>query len=534
MTKAAAQPSEVELKYAIDDLAKVQESVGGDQVAGLRAGEWRELQLEDIYFDTPDRRLQMGGWTARIREDGDKVMLTLKSRSPDEKSSGLHTRVELEGPATGVLEPGAWPASDARAKLDEICGGELLHERFRIKQVRRERDLSSRAGKAVLSVDEVAYHKGKRVLGNGHVLEVELRRGKPDLLEPVAAALMSAGGLRPELKSKESTAAALLEGAAKPPKKKPRLVAGKAPGISQHDSLAEAGRKVLRFHLTKMLAKEEGTRLGRDIEALHAMRVATRRMRAAWRVFDGAFRRGRERRYVAELRTVARALGAVRDLDVLLEGAALYVEGLPQDEKVAIAPLFDDWRAKREAARAGLVALLDSPGYQKFVDAYISFATTEEAGTRSVGAVEPQTVRDTAGSRIVAAYERVRAYDAVMPWADVETLHALRIEGKRLRYTLEFFKEALPPQASDLIGWVTQLQDELGIMHDADVAANLARAFLLERAPRLSPASTHAVAVFLRSRQGERDRRRGTARRVWRRIVGATFRRTLGRVVGGL
>ncbi len=522
------------MKYAIDDLAKVQESVGGDQVAGLRAGDWRELQLEDIYFDTRDGRLQMAGWTARIRANGESVLLTLKSTSPNESNNGLHTRFEMEGPATNILNPGTWPESDAKTKLDELTAGEPLRERFRIKQVRCERDLSSRTGRAVLSIDEVTYHKGNRVLGNGHVLEVELRRGKPDLLEPVAAALMSAGGLRPELRSKESTAAALLEKGAKPPKKKPRLVAGKAPGITQHDSLAEAGRKVLRFHLAKMLAKEEGTRLGQDIEALHAVRVATRRMRAAWRVFDGAFRRGRERRYVAELRRVARALGAVRDLDVLLEGAALYVESLPQDEKVAIAPLFDDWRAKREAARAGLVALLDSPWYQKFVDDYISFTTTEEAGTRSVCAVEPQTVRDTAGSRIVAAYERVRAYDRVMPWADIETLHALRIEGKRLRYTLEFFKEALPPQAADLIGWVTELQDELGMMHDADVAADLSRAFLLERAARLSPASTHSVAVFLRSRQRERDRRRGTARRVWRRIVGPTFRRTLGRVLGGI
>ena len=45
---------------------------------------------------------------------------------------------------------------------------------------------------------------------------------------------------------------------------------------------------------------------------------------------------------------------------------------------------------------------------------------------------------------VLAAYERVRAYETIITWADVATLHALRIEGKRLRYTLECFSEVLP------------------------------------------------------------------------------------------
>ena len=73
------------------------------------------------------------------------------------------------------------------------------------------------------------------------------------------------------------------------------------------------------MHLARMLHFEAGTRSGEDIEDLHRMRVATRRMRAAWRVFDGAYRRKVQRRYVRELRAHRRALGEVRDIDVLLE-----------------------------------------------------------------------------------------------------------------------------------------------------------------------------------------------------------------------
>ena len=59
------------------------------------------------------------------------------------------------------------------------------------------------------------------------------------------------------------------------------------------------------------------------------MRVATRRQRAAWRVFGASFRPGRTKRYRHGLREIASRLGAVRDLDVLLEAADAYRADLP-------------------------------------------------------------------------------------------------------------------------------------------------------------------------------------------------------------
>ena len=85
----------------------------------------------------------------------------------------------------------------------------------------------------------------------------------------------------------------------------PRIVVPKTPGVTADDHLAEAGRKVLRFHLARMIAREEGTRAGKDAEELHAMRVATRRQRAAWRVFGEAFDADRTQRYRKRLTAVA-------------------------------------------------------------------------------------------------------------------------------------------------------------------------------------------------------------------------------------
>ena len=325
--------------------------------------------------------------------------------------------------------------------------------------------------------------------------------------------------------------------AAKPepaPKPEPRLTAGKTPGVLTDDHLAEAGRKVLRFHLARMVAREAGTREGRDNEELHGMRVATRRQRAAWRVFGVAFDQKRTARHQRRLKEVARDLGAVRDLDVLIEAGEDYQKQLASADRPSFEPLLAKWRAQRDAARVVLIKELDSERYQRWVDEYIAFVQAEGIGVGSVGPVDPHRVRDTMPSRIWAAYEGVRAYEPVMRWADVTTLHDLRIAAKWLRYTLEFVREALGPESAPVIERVVALQDHLGWLHDADVAAGLARGFLVEHAGDLSEEESAAIGRYLVDRERELARLRRTVGPAWRGVSSLGFRRAVGRLVAGL
>jgi CHAD domain-containing protein len=314
----------------------------------------------------------------------------------------------------------------------------------------------------------------------------------------------------------------------------PKLFVGKSPGVRADDTLAEAGRKILRFHLARMLAREPGTRTGADAEDLHSMRVATRRMRAAWRVFGDSYRPNRTRRYRLDLRDVAARLGAVRDLDVLIEGLEAYARGQTETERGALEPLLETWRSRREEARALLLKTLDSAGYQRFVEEYREFVRTDGLAVLPVTPTAPHRIRDTMPSRIWAAYEHLRAYEPVLRWADVETLHELRIAAKWLRYTIEFVKEPLGPDAGPLIERVVALQDHLGNLHDADVAAGLARSFLVERAGDLEDVETAAIGRYLMDRERELHRLRRTIGPTWRRVTGLAYRRSLGRVVAGL
>ena len=340
---------------------------------------------------------------------------------------------------------------------------------------------------------------------------------------------------RPKVRAKVRTAAGPSAGGAEDADAaRPHLVVGKTPGILADDHVAEAGRKVLRFHLAKMIAKEAGTRDGIDPEDLHGMRVATRRQRAAWRVFGEAFRPERTKKHRGRLREVAARLGAVRDLDVLIEAADAYRADLPVSEQRALEPLVVAWRLHRDDARVLLMRELDSTGYRRWLDDYAEFVRHEGVAARPVVPTEPHRIRDTAASRIQAAYEHVRSYEPVLRWADVDTLHELRIHGKWLRYSLEFVREALGPEADGLIARVTALQDHLGLMKDADVAAHLARSFLVEHAGSISDGESGAIARYLVSREKEVARLHRTVGRSWRGVAGIAFRRALGRALAGL
>ncbi len=310
---------------------------------------------------------------------------------------------------------------------------------------------------------------------------------------------------------------------------------GKTPGVTTDDILAEAGRKVLRFHFARLLAREAGTRTGENIEDLHGMRVATRRMRAAWRVFGDGFRPNRTRRIRGRLRILAGRLGAVRDLDVLIETAVAHQATLDPRAAAAFEPLVASWRDEREAARIVLLRELDSQAYLRLVEDYRAFVAAEgDAVLPPLSPVSPHRVRDTAGSRIWLAYEHVRAYESVLRWADIETIHQLRIAGKWLRYTLEFFREALGPEVDLLIPRVVALQDHLGWLHDADVTIALTRQFLVANAGALSREETHAIATYLTIKERELTRLRRTMGVPWRAVSGTAFRRLLGRAVSAL
>jgi triphosphatase len=303
----------------------------------------------------------------------------------------------------------------------------------------------------------------------------------------------------------------------------------RTPGVRPDDPWAEAGRKVLGFHLAKMLARVPGVIAGEDAEEVHAMRVAARRMRAAWRVFGDGFERGEVRRYRGELRDIGASLGAVRDLDVLIGILMAYAGQQSARQRAGLEPLLVEWRGEREARRVELVATLGSERFVGFIGDYEAFAGTPGHAALVLPPHAPGHVRNRMPATIWSAYQDVWAFDGDLQAADLATLHQLRIAAKWLRYTLEFVREPLDPEATALIRPVVALQDHLGDQHDQHVAAELAREFVATSG--CGPAELKAIGRFTAYLDGDVERLRRTIRSTWPPIAGSRYRRSLGRAV---
>ena len=314
------------------------------------------------------------------------------------------------------------------------------------------------------------------------------------------------------------------------------------PGLVSSDSMAEAGRKILRFHFLRMLDCEAGARAGQDIERLHDMRVATRRLRAAFDLFGSYYAPEVTASLVKGLRRIGRALGAVRDLDVFLEKAGAYLATLPEGERSSLDPLLASWQAKREEARRQLLALLDSPRYQSFCRAFDLFTATPGMGAANDEGAQPTPtlLAHVAPMLIYQRLAEVRAFAPLLAAAPVTLLHRLRIACKRLRYTLEFFEEALGSEVKEVIKEVVAMQDHLGSLQDTVIAADLLRGFLNEWAERqksdgaVQQVDIHGVTQYLAVKQAEQFELLRAFPAAWQRLDNPRLRERLSRALSAL
>lgn len=313
------------------------------------------------------------------------------------------------------------------------------------------------------------------------------------------------------------------------------------PPMRADEPMSEAGRKAMYTHFLRMLANEAGTRLGEDIEALHDMRVATRRMRAAYRIFVDYFDPKAVKPFNKSLRRAGATLGAVRDLDVLLETAEAYQAALPEVDAGTLAPLLDDWHARREVARREMLDYLDGAAYRRFVTDFQAFLATPGAGARPIppGEPVPYQVCHVAPRLVIERYEVVRAYQPVLrDGAPLTTYHMLRIDCKRLRYMLEFFRDVLGPEAPGLIKQVTAMQDVLGALQDAHVAEGLIQTFLDEQRGKRKKASPQPLVAgverYLDVQRATQQELLGEFPAPWAELMSADFRRLLALAVSAV
>lgn len=562
---------EVEAKFSIPDESTFQRLLETTSLAGFSLVEPVLLDLHDRYLDTREGAVLAGGYACRIRQQDGLTLATLKGLG--RASGAIHHREEQEVELSQPLPPQQWPDSIARDTALRLSEDETLVPLFEVHQARHRRHLCD--GDRViaeLNLDRGRLYRGTETGASYLELEAELLPGgSEEILEQLAEELQTKWGLLPQSRSKFERGLALFGGGTASPQGAPTLTKPRpaiveaadptastrsrkvellpAPEIEADDPMSEAGRKIFRFHYRQMLYNEPGTRLGQDIEALHDMRVATRRMRAAFRVFGPYFKPKAARSYQKGLKRTGRALGPVRDLDVFRAKVQDYLSFQPQSQQHDLDRFLTVLETHRDSARERMNAYLDSDEYARFKERFGRFVETEGLGSRPIvfedAEPPPYRVRHVAPVVIYQRLAAVRAYDewVSIPNPPPERLHSLRIACKRLRYTLEFFGEVLGPDTNALIKSIVAIQDHLGSLQDAVVARALladylqrgvwGREMVLEGQPEAA-VDVPGVEVYLAAKEAEFERLLESFPEVWRRVQEEEFGQMVAGAIVGL
>jgi len=303
------------------------------------------------------------------------------------------------------------------------------------------------------------------------------------------------------------------------------------------DSVREAARKLMRVHFQRMLQHEPGTLQGDDVEELHDMRVATRRLRAAFRIFGPYFDDKRVNLLNKGLRRAGRALGRVRDLDVFITKSERFISTASDPHFYELEPLLTYCHDQRDAARTSMIALLESPKHKRFVTDLSLFLQDEDAPIdRGLADAHRSTLCHVLPDLIKVRYLAVSENGPDISGVSLDRLHRLRIDCKRLRYLLEFTRDVLDPEAESLIQQLVGMQDHLGDLVDADVASGVTIGFLADwiKDAERGDSRIQGIAQYLIARQDELHRLRDSLPEKWRRFNRPELQDLLNRTVGVL
>ena len=280
------------------------------------------------------------------------------------------------------------------------------------------------------------------------------------------------------------------------------------------------GSAIMLNQLDAIQAEIPGVLEAKDLECIHRMRVASRRLRAAQVLFDTCLPKRRITPWENEIKKITRSLGSARDLDIQIETIRRF--------RLTVT----DPRAQPGANRLILRLLQQRASVQKKVtksvnnikgSAIIRLVKTNLEQFPSANPNLGESAQDYSDSlrkmaveAIIKRMDDLLTYDSITDQPEKkEELHAMRIAAKHLRYTLEIFA---PLYAGNLKSWIKsikQIQEELGNLHDCDVWIDFLPEFLQDEAEltrqyygnlrgysRMIP----GIETFLANRQAARQR----------------------------
>ena len=501
-------------------LARLLRTLSG---AGYLAGPPAHTRYECLFVETQDGRLAKGGSRLALRRTGRQA--TWQFSGPDGESAA-----PVQGePAFRSLSPdgpGLPPAAT------ELAGGRLLFPLVRLRVSAHDVRLQSPAGDALalhaerFSAAPPSGDWSTKTPPQGR-LSVRFLEGDPDALLHLTTYLRDRLTL-PVTVGDACAAALQALGLPEPGAPVPLPLR-----IHPEDPLTLAARKVVGQQVLKMQANIAGALEDLDPEYLHDLRVATRRLRSALRLFANVLGPKRCDFLRGELNWIGQRLGAVRDLDVFILNLQAQAQRVGEGAVVA-GLLVEELGRQRAPAIKSLETALVSRRFLSLMRRLETLASSPPP--RRPRGAQGVPVSEGAPALIWTAQKRVLMLGRTIgPDAPATALHQLRILFKRLRYATEFFREAFVDPATgedpfvDYVAAMVRFQDCLGEHQDAVVAMvriqDLAKEIVLRG--ELAPERLLDLGGLIQVQREIARERRGRLAKLWARFDRPAVRKRL-------
>src|SRR5882757_8753519 len=353
---------EVEWQLASTDLASVRRWLDDHGTFdGLVLEPRSTLKIFDTYFDTDDWRIHRAGFALRIRSEDGKSEATLKSlrSNSTEMADRREVSETLESTESESIARSTGPVG---TRVHAVSGAHPLQPLFEVHTSRQRyavhaADNEQPLGEIALDETVISRPHGQPQTSIQRV-EVEALTDVHEPLQTLVETLRSHCSLESASDSKYSQG---LKSVGLAPTPLPDFQPTAVDASMRVEDVALAN---LRRYLSAWHLHEPGARFGDDVEALHDLRVAGRRLDAILRQFE-AFLPTPLVRIRPTLKKVLRALGRARDLDVALLELEAFNRVLSEADQAHLAPLKQHLAAERSRARHKMLAILDSSAVQR-------------------------------------------------------------------------------------------------------------------------------------------------------------------------
>jgi triphosphatase len=478
---ATAAPTEVEIKLRIPR-SEIAHLFQHSAIKHAKSGRAARKKLVSTYFDTPNLRLAKSGIGVRLRRDGRRWIQTVKGPADADSGAGLSSRPEYEWtigtsakmPALDITRLATTPWR--RVLLKSARDG--LAPIFTTQFARTQISIALPAKTVAILAVDVGVIRTRQSTRRADISEIELELQSGDVAQVFRFAMKIADDVPLSLEpaSKAMRGVRLFSGAS------PAPVHAENANLQKNAAAGEALTATLRSCLRQIEGNVDGLLNDDDPEWIHQMRIGTRRLRACLSLISHLAKSESLVHLINEVKWLATALGRARDLDVLaidtLPALRSGTHGTTAESMRTIRSFAAKVALRRRQARS---EAREAVGSRRFVAMMLAAGTIAAAADLGADREATETTtrtlaRDFAARLLVRRQKKLFRRGEALPDAPPEARHGARIAAKKLRYATEFFADVFPGKRTRTYRKsLARLQDVLGILNDATVAARLAR-----------------------------------------------------------